>query len=99
MQVLTVKGNARYHNHIEEEVVAQALSILELAVIYHAEQRALNDEHVNMADGETRAKIGNTSKIGEIYRSISEMPKSKMSKKYLGEMKFGRDGIEIKERS
>ena len=33
-----------------------------------------------MVEEETRSKIGDTNRIGDIYRYISEMPKSKKSK-------------------
>ena len=72
MQVLAPDENARGGNHIDDENLAEALSILELVAIDSARRIVLESADIYMIENEAQAKIANTDKIGEIYRIVSE---------------------------
>ena len=70
-QVSPVKEIERITCNRNENEPLQALSILELSVIGRAEDRVLKNRNISRANGEALSQIGNTTKIEELCRRIS----------------------------
>lgn len=76
-KVLSVAENSQIHNHIDEDHLVEAISVLSELSIYSGNHQLIGNKYTNMVEEDGSPTITNASKIREIHRtSGGEIPKS-----------------------